>query len=310
MVLPTLLLAASIFDPILLQHSLVQPPHTIVSEHGVGELLITVDGDTVGAVPKGATRVRLATLRVSASCAAPVSITSIRLTHRGMGSVSDVRSIYASHALTRLTRPTSFDRSSGHAMLQFRNLTVPACDAVDIDVLMDVQPTAVVTGEHGIAVLRADDVRSTAKRTTVQSTDSTLKTIAARDQGTVSVRFLPLSGSLRYGRVETVARIQLSADATSDHLIRRITLTNEEDARDLDLIHFVLTTRSGESLSGPAVRMVGRTVRIDLKSPLLLQRSSTVVLLLSAEVRTSRYRKVQFVLEEPSDLVSVPVRLR
>ena len=45
--------------------------------------------------------------------------------------------------------------------------------------------------------------------------------------GTVTVQYLPVRGTIRYGTAETLARLQLSAGGRTDSALKSITLTNE-----------------------------------------------------------------------------------
>ncbi len=279
-------------------------PQTIHAETGTGDLLITFDSSgSFGSVPRGATRIVMGTLNLSASCTRDIQVRSIRFNHVGLGSTSDISGVYLADGFRRISRSSTFDPRSASVDLRVPSLKIPACGAVRLSLLMDLSQNAEVASEHGITFQSASDLDSSAKNVTYGGADASTSVRASPvTSGGVSVNFLPVYGRLRYGRMETVARIQVSADAQHDYLLKSITLTNDEDARDMDLTRLQLVTRSGTGVSLTAARMRGRVVTLEFSPTYILERSRTVVFLLRAEVHTTRYRKVKFMLEEPSDL--------
>lgn len=279
-------------------------PQTVYAESGTGELLVTFDSSgTFGSVPRGATRIAMGTLNFSASCGADIQIRSLKLRHIGLGSTSDISGVYLADGFRRVSRSSRFDPRSATVDLRVPSLKVPSCGAVRLFVLMDLSADADVASEHGVTFLSASDLDTSAKSVTFGGADASTSVRASPVvSGGVAVNFLPVPGRLRYGRTETVARIQLSADAQHDYLLKSITLTNDEDARDMDLTRLQLVTRSGTGVSLTAARMRGRVVTLDFSPTYILERSRTVVFLLRAEIHATRYRKVRFLLEEPSDL--------
>jgi hypothetical protein len=93
-------------------------------------------------------------------------------------------------------------------------------------------------------------------------------------------------------------------------LLKKITLTNNGSARDMNLVQFSLEKSGGLNLIAPAMRMHGRAVTLEFDPSFLLERGKTVVLNLVAEVRGSHADTVQFMLEEPSDMVAIPSNVR
>lgn len=309
--LSTAVVAALTSDFIEARRPVVVPEAVTASNIiGQGDLLLAYTvGSAIGSVPRGAVRIPMGTLNLSASCDKDIRIDSIKLKHVGLGDAADITGVYLANGFRRVSRSTTFDRSSRAAEARTTGLTVPACGAVALTVFMDLSPDAAVAAEHAIALLSPYDIASSAKNITLSPGDeSTTVRASPYKTGSVNVRFLPVSGRPRYGRIETIARLQLTADAEDRYILRSITLTNEEDARDMDFINLQLQTRGGTGLTLVAARMKGREVTLEFSPKLVLERSAVQVFLLRAEVRTSKYRKVRFTLLEPSDLVVAPYR--
>jgi hypothetical protein len=267
-------------------------PVTVHALEGKGDLHISfVSSGTYGSVPRGANRIELGTFNFSASCEADIAINSIEIKHVGLGETTDISRVYLGSDFRRMSRARTFDTRSQIAELRTPSLVVPACSAVPLSVYIDLSADAAVASEHGVAFLSPASVRSSAKNMTYSNevSPTTVRALPI-NAGEVSVRFLPLFGRLRYGHTETIARIQFSADASHDYVLKKITLTNQESARDMDFTNIRLETRSGKS------------VTLEFSPSYILERSRTVVFLLRAKNNVTQYRKVDFYLEEPSDL--------
>ena len=303
-----LLIAAMIFDFLPTAGSLSSATH---AASGAGELTAIVSESRGGTVARGATRVEVGTLTLSASCDADIKVESVDLLHEGLGSHADIRAVYLVEGFRRVTRARQFDAKSNEATVRATSIVVPKCEALKLSILVDIRSDASASGEHSVTLKGTDAIHSSAAKTTIQVGDSTERVIASPyTDGTVTLNFLPLLTRPMYGKVETVARIQVHADAKSNQLLKKITLTNRENARDMDLQNFSLQTRDGTVLTGPALRMHGRTVTLEFTPSFLIERSQTVLLYLKAEVRASITKKINFELEEPADLLAVPARNR
>jgi hypothetical protein len=101
--------------------------------------------------------------------------------------------------------------------------------------------------------------------------------------------------------------MQFTTDNQSAQLIKKITLKNRGDARDMNLINFTIETPSGKVLSRLQQRMDAKNVTLEFSPSYILPRSTTVVLVLKAEVKSNN-KKVDFYLEEPADLDAKPTR--
>lgn len=300
-----LIVAAMLLD--FMQPLHTAPPvlsDTAYADYGTGNLQVSVSSAALqGSTPRGATRVQMAELNISASCDADITIDTIMLKHTGLGEVSDITGVYLHEGFRRVSRARTFDRRSQQAELRLPSFVVHKCEAVRVKVLVDISSTATVASEHSVTVENALSIVSSAKTTTLLHEDTTERMITSPKQdGSIRVNFLPISGPLRFGRIETVARIQLTADTNNDQLLRSITFTNLGDARDMNLLNFVLVSRRGDVLSPVAQRMRGLRVTLDVDPTYILERGKTVVLLLKAQINGSQSKTVNFTLEEPSDL--------
>ncbi len=283
---------------------------TFISEIGKGDLLVSIESaPLLGSTPRGAMRVVMATLNVSASCDSDVTVTGLDLMHTGLGKTSDIAGVYLHDGLKRVSRSQTFDSRSRTAHLRVTALTVRRCEAVRVNVLLDIASDADVASEHGVTIQRASSVSSTAKTTTLLRSDGTRRIFTLpKDVGSITVNFLPIKGPLRYGRRETVARVQLTADAKNDHLLQSITLKNLGDARDMNLLNFALENRRGDVLTPLAQRMRGLFVTLEFDPTYILERGRTTVFLVKAQINASQSKQVNFTIEEPSDLRSIPYR--
>lgn len=279
---------------------------------GSGQLTIAVEDELqLGSVARGATRVPFLVLNLSASCESDIKIQSLELRHTGLGSADDITSVYAVDGYTRVTRSAQFDRSGKTAILRFRSHVIPKCSATSLTIFADMSQDATVASEHGIALSGLHGIMSTAKETVLSSGDDK-KTVVALPvtAGKLTARLLTISGPIRYGRIETVARLQLTADVKSAQLLKRITFTNDGRARDMDLQWFSLQKLSGTVLTRLAPRMRGYTITLDFSPMFILHAGQTIVLNLKAEVRGSQSKTVSFIIEEPSDIAASPYRER
>gem|GEM_PF-1207216 len=283
---------------------------TVSTESGKGELQVSVESaPLLGSMPKGASRVEMAVLNISASCEADVTVTEVTVSHFGLGNVSDITAVYLNDGFRRISRTQTFDSRSRDAVLRVTSLVIPKCSAVRVKILFDISRDATVASEHGASIVHASAIASTAKATTLLRTDVTQRTFTtAKDAGAITVNLLPIKGPLRYARREIVARLQVTADTKNDHLLRSVTFKNLGDARDMNLINFTLETRRGEVLSPVAQRMRGLTVKLDFDPTYVLERGRTAVFLLKAQINASQSKKIQFTVEEPSDIDSTLYR--
>lgn len=299
------------FESVLVAYFLHQfkltnvPAHLADSAVHASQLTVEIEQPSVHTIAKGAQRVRILTLHFSASCEGPVTVDSLDIRRRGLGESSDIDALYAMTNGTRLHRAVGLSRT-GMAHFRFRDFTVAACQRMTVEILADFSPDAAVAGEHWFTVESSSDIHTNGssvallspKRPVMQSTGG------GPAAGTVAVEYLRLLNTVRYGENRTVARLQLSADGTSDHLIRSITLTNNGSARGSDLQNLYVRAGRNRRMSLLLQAMDGDTAHLVLHPPLLLQKNQKRVLEVQADIRASRTRTLQLLIELPSDIQS------
>lgn len=289
-----------------------QETTTSYVETGIGDLHASfIANGSLGSIARGASRVPMAELDLSASCDSDIRVESITLKHSGLGLTSDISAVYLVDGFRRISRAQSFDQSSQSVTLRIPRLVIPQCSAVRLSVLFDYATDATVASEHSVKLEASTDIQSTAKSTNVVQGDDGEVVFTTPDKaGRVSVDLLPIRRYFPYGRTETVARIRFTADSTQDMLLKSITLTNRGSARDMNLINFSLEKNTGEQLSFPAQHMDGKFITLDFSPSYILERGRTVVLLVKAQINASYSRKIDFVLEEDSDVEASVYRQR
>ncbi len=285
---------------------------TRYTDSGSGTLTVVTDApDTIGSIPQGATRVPFLSVSMSASCDADIRVMSVDLAHRGLGNSQDLLSVYAVEGFSRISRVARFDAKRSALTLRFRSLVLPKCAAITFIVYADMKTDAVVAAEHSIVLSDASTILSTARQLSLSEGDGTKLVIAPQGSaGTLTLRMLPVSPRVSYGRIETVARIQLTAGSRTSQLLKRITFTNDETARDMDLQWLSLEMLSGSVLTAPLPHMRGYKATLVFAPTFILHAGETIVLNLKAEVRGSHSKKIQFGIEEQSDIVASPYRER
>jgi hypothetical protein len=277
-----------------------------------GQLTVLMEPSAItGSAPQGASRIPFATLNLSASCDADIPVESIDISHVGLGSTDDIAALYAVDGFTRVTRASHFDGRRRIATLRFRKLVVPRCSAVELSILGDLSPNATVASEHAVTLAAPSDIHAGASSVTLRTGDATRRVVPVPlSLGTLSSRMLPVSKRVRYGHIETVARIQLSSSTKSAHVLKQIRFHNDGDARDMDLQWLSLETLSGTGLTFTLPRMRGYDAVLDFNPSFILSAGQTVVLNLKATVRGSLSKKIDFTIEEPSDIVAAPFQER
>ncbi len=258
---------------------------------------------SVESIPQGAQRVPFLTLRLKASCDAPIAVSSLTLRHAGRGNATDILRAYASMGGTRLSRAVSVPARNPFT-LRLRSVVVPACDEASIIVLADLSSSAQASGEHRFDVLSVGTQSGVAVQTSSSSSSSpaALRVTPHATAPDVTSAFRSVLTSKEYGTARVVARFLLKGGKASNQNVLSITFTNDGSARNGDLQRLYLESSSQQRLSVPLAQMEGDTARITLTPPLLLRRNQSVLLQLRADVRASRTRTIDFIIEEPSDI--------
>src|SRR5438105_3452005 len=123
------LIAWSLWQPTFAQEMVTPQPTIIDSPAGTGELTVSVENSEIfGSVPRGARRVKMLSLYVSASCESDITIENIDVKHVGLGERSDITGVYIGDTARRLSRPVSLSDRNRTAHLRLQHFTIKKCD--------------------------------------------------------------------------------------------------------------------------------------------------------------------------------------
>ncbi len=273
-------------------------------EEGPASLTVEIKPMTGGAIPPGAGRIKMLELKMSASCGgADVSVKEIKLIRRGLGDYRDILRVYAISENRRPGPSQQLNRKDGLIELRMSHLTVESCKEKIVDIYADFSGNASVSGEHRFIIAGAGNIIAAAKSIAlIQGKEieraSDTKKIAGEEIGQISITYLPLTKRVTYGANRTVMRFSMKADGLDSHRVLAITIKNRGSARNLDLQNISLQgTKVESSLEGDNVRLV-------FDPPLMLEKNQERLMIMKADVRASRRRTIDFIIEEPSDIES------
>lgn len=307
--LSTVLLAYYIHQfsqPISLPHRTDQSPRYIQSVHPRGALTVEAEAPKSASVPPGAQRVEMLRLRLEADCSGDVEIDTISVQRRGLGENGDIESVYAVHRGQRVSRARSIGRRDGSVDLNLRGFVLPACEEEDMLILVDFSPNAALAGEHTFALRGISAGGSTVRiEHRVGDFTRTRSSTSGRSVGRISVDYLNINRRVRFGQRQLVQRFTLEADNEDDHLLQAITFTNNGSASDTDMQNLYIDFRN-RRISTLAKSLNGDTVRLEFDPPFRLEKNQKLKFGLRADVRASRSRTIQFIIEEESDLEATP----
>lgn len=289
----------------LLFLSLVFLPSLALAQDG-GSLTVQMqESATVASIPRGAQRVLMLTAWFTASCDQDVPVRGLELEHRGMGALEDIAGVYAESGGRRISRSRTFSSHDAALSLNIPTLTVPACTTVEVLVRANFSADAAISGEHRLIIPDAAAILTDA-RVTLKSASTTLRRTTGERRGTVTAEVLPPLNAVRYGDNRIVARLRLSADQQYDQEISSIILTNQGSARDQNLQHITAVVR-GNAVTQEAPTMRGKEVTLLFDPPLLLERGTTRLIDVRADVRSGVSRTIGFTVEEAGDVSAFPV---
>jgi len=281
----------------------------IQSVHPIGNLIVETYSPRSGSVAPGSQRIEMLSLKVTADCSSSVSINTISVQRRGLGTNEDIESLYVTHRGARISRERSIAQRDGSVDLQLRNFSIAACDSEDIAIVANYAADASPAGEHRIE-LRSIDAGGSAVRIEKSSGNFiTIQRTASRSVGQVSLDYLRLTQSVHYGSRQLLSRFTLAADSTDDHSISAITFTNNGSATNDDLQNLYVEFRS-RRISSYARSLSGDKVVFTFDPPVQLEASQTLKFGVRGDVRANRSRTIQFIVEEPSDIITTPMRSR
>lgn len=263
-------------------------------------------------VPKGAQRVALLTLSITAPCSDDVILRHIRLKHEGLGSVQDIDRIYALNGFVRKTSGRSFT-SNGFTTLHFRQTMIPACETMELQIAADFSQNASAGSQHSVRLLSAQDfaVRGDAEvyLRNMQQVKRVQTQVIAYDTGTVNVEYRRLTTPVRYGKNRIVSRFVLEPDLKHNQKILQLTLTNNGSVQGNELRNIFITNSRREPLSTVISTMDGDKATFFFDN-LVLEKGKSYLFQMRGDVHASSRETVQFIFDEPSDIVAIPCRGR
>lgn len=281
----------------------------IRSVHPAGNLTVETHSPRSGSIAPGSQRIQMIGLRMTADCTSDVPVHSISVQRRGLGANADIDSLYVSHRGARISREQDIARKDGSVQLRLRNFKIAACDSQDLAIVANYSSNASPAGEHRIELRGVDAGKSFVRIERSSGNFTTPSRTASQSVGQVSVEYLRLTKPVRYGSKQLVSRFTLEADNKDDHSISAITMTNNGSATNEDLQNLYIEFRS-RRISTYASSLVGDKAVFTFDPPIHLKKNQTLKFGLRADVRASRSRTIQFVVEEPSDIISNPIRRR
>ena len=272
-------------------------------------LNVKVATPEIGSVARGAQRVPVLNITLTVPCSsAPVTVSSMTISRKGLGAPSDIARTYLLSGFARLSRSYPLQSKGEPLSLPFRSLKIAPCESRNLVLAVDFSIQAQVASEHVFSITNLDTHGATVKINA--ETTGGLQVGASGTPAIVTAELLPILTPVSYGGNRTIARLSLQGTAGKDQRITAITLTNNGSASDGDLQRLYWATRTGEVISEVIPQLRGRTARITLDPGLLLEGRDTKLIELHADVRASRKRTLRFELEESSDIEAAEVRLR
>lgn len=266
-------------------------------------LMVSATSPSSSSIPLGAQRVPMQTLTLEASCDADVAVSSLTVTHSGLGASADIERVYAMEGVRRVSRTATLTNVPAKATLRMGSFVIPKCGKRTVTVVADFSPDASAQSEHRVGILSPADIDANGAAVSGSvGTDKGSARVAPVPQGTIEVEYLPALTSTTYGAGRTLLRMRLTA-RDEDQLVYSVTLTNQGKARDNDLRNLSLNTRDGK-LTDAAASMTGDAVTLTFDPPLRLDRGEDILMLLKGDVRASRKRTIDFEVEEPGDITA------
>ena len=292
--------------PVNPPHRADQSPRHIQSVHPRGHLTVEAESAGSASVPPGAQRVEMLRLKLRADCSGDITMNTISVQRRGLGANSDIKAIYAVHRGKRISRARSIARRDGSVDLNIRGFRLVACESEDVIVLADFSENASPAGEHRFELRGIEAGGSTVRIDHRVGNFTQARRTAGPAVGQISLDYLNLIRRVRFGERQMVSRFTLKADNRDDHSLKAITFTNNGSASDTDLQNLYIDFRN-RRVSRLVSQMRGDSVRIEFDPPFVIKKNQKLKFALRADVRASRSRTIQFVVEEEGDLEATPI---
>jgi hypothetical protein len=272
---------------------------------------LTVEASPVhfDGIPRGATRIVLLPLTLTASCDGTIHVNELHVTRFGLADSADIAGVYILRDGVRLTRRMKFSSDDQSVTLRPRSLTLPSCGTVSIDIAIDLQPDAASGNRLSLMLATPADMVTDAEsvlgKFPLQTNDS-LAEVTPAPLGNLSVTFHAV-GSIVPVRDAVLAEFAVEAQGDTHQLLRSITLTNQGSAKNADLRKLFLSLRNGRALTPVVQELAGDRVTLVFTRPFPLRRGQTAVFQLMGQA-WRRVKTVSFTLEEPTDLHAEPLQ--
>lgn len=275
------------------------------------ELRVMALPASIKGIPRGAMRVRMLPLRFRASCDGDVNVKYMRVKHVSLGDSADIKRVYVMNGDNRITRGAVFSSDDQTALLRLKDVSIPACKTIQLDVTVDFRHGATVGGRFSLSVEGPEDIVTTADDLNASfplRSREPAPSVTPEPVGTVSVEFLPVGGAINAVRDELLAKFTVEAQGNTHQILHSITLTNKGGAKDDDLRNMYLTHSRGRALTPVVKQLDGDKVTLRFSRPYFLRKGQKVLFRLRGSAY-STVKTISFGLEEPSDLYAIPSRL-
>ncbi len=270
---------------------------------------ITTAPARTGTVPPGSQGVPFLGLTLTNSSTADISVSSLTVSHRGLGDSQDLLGIYVlTSSRERLSSRAEFTNKHTATVRLRPALIVKPGEKIGLSLVADISPQAAVTGEHQLAIASATDIDANGATVTLQSSPMRTGTVSTsgQTQPSIQVEYPTLTQPVYYGRERTVGRLRLQARGQRLQAITAITLTSTGKARGKDLQNIVLTTNRGQVLTTP-VSLNGPNndkATLVFATPYILKNNASVTFSIRADVLASRRQTIQLIVQEAGDIES------
>src|SRR3989344_1810229 len=177
-------------------------------------------------VPRGASRVPILRLVLSASCTQDVTIDDIMFHDTGPGLPSDITHVWMSVDGVRVSRARPLNRDKSVQLRFRRPYTIPACKSRAIDVYTAVSPSALASGRHTFSLDAPEDVFADVPVTGEFPMSGERMSISGSTGGRIQLTYLPIEAGPRIEGTghEVLGRFRVDIDSTEDQTIHAMTL--------------------------------------------------------------------------------------
>lgn len=278
---------------------------------GEGTLEISVAssnpvGDTV---PKGANGVNMLSLDLTASCEDDVVVETFTVLHEGFGDVNDIDGVYAAVDGGRISRRRTIDTQDQTADLRLSTpLTVKACDSVTVDIVADLNSTAVTSAEHNLVVELASDVISNAKEVSgnFPLRGNTFR-VAAVTSGKLTATYRTVApDEAEVGDKQVVVgKFELGSDSVEDQTIYSMTFEQNGSAGDGDATNLAIRRTDGTVLTNAVASTVGDFFTVVFDPPFTILEGDKITLEVVGDIEGGAGDTLIMHFEESSDIFSV-----